>query len=84
MITVKARLVRIGNSRGIRLPRAVIEQVGLDDEVELRVEGQRLVIVPVTRARVGWAEAIQAMGADPASQLDASTPTRFDETEWQW
>ena len=84
VITMKARLVQIGNSRGIRLPKAVIEQVGLDDEVELRVEEQRLVIIPVTRARAGWAEAIEAMGADSASQLDPATPTRFDETEWRW
>jgi antitoxin MazE len=81
---MKARLVRIGNSRGIRLPKAVIDQVGLDDEVELRVEDQRLVIIPATRARAGWSEAIQTMGAESASQLDPSTPTRFDETEWRW
>jgi antitoxin MazE len=84
VITMRARLVRIGNSRGIRLPKAVIDQVGLEDEVELRVEEQRLVIVPVTRARAGWAEAIEAMGAEPASPLEPSIPTRFDETEWRW
>ena len=84
VITMKARLVRIGNSRGIRLPKAIIDQVGLDDEVELRVEEQRLVIVPAKRPRAGWAEAIQAMGAEPANRLDPSTPTRFDETEWRW
>src|SRR3954466_8861665 len=84
VITMKARLVRIGNSRGIRLPKAIIDQVGLDDEVELLVEDQRLVIVAAMRPRAGWAEAIQAMGAEPANRLDASRPTRFDETEWQW
>ena len=84
VITMKARLIRIGNSRGVRLPKAIIDQVGLDDEVELRVEEQRLVIVPATRPRAGWAEAIQVMGAEPASELDPSIPTHFDETEWQW
>jgi len=81
---MKARLVRIGNSRGIRLPKAIIDQLGLDDEVELLVEDKRLVIVAATRRRAGWAEAIQAMGVEPANQLDASRPTRFDATEWQW
>jgi antitoxin MazE len=84
VITMKARLVRIGNSRGIRLPKAISDQVGLEDEVELRVEEQRLVIVPAARPRAGWAEAIQAMGSEPASHLDPVTRTRFDETEWQW
>jgi antitoxin MazE len=81
---MKARLVRIGNSRGIRLPKAIIDQVGLDDEVELLVEDQRLVIVPAARARAGWAEAVQALGADPATERAAAAPTRFDETEWHW
>jgi antitoxin MazE len=81
---MKARLVRIGNSRGIRLPKAIIDQVGLDDEVELRVEDERLVIEPATSPRAGWAKAIQTMGAEPANQLGPTTPTHFDETEWQW
>jgi antitoxin MazE len=66
------------------LPKAIIDQVGLTDEVELRVEEQRLVIVPATAPRAGWAEAVQALGAEPADRLDPSTPTRFDETEWRW
>ena len=81
---MKARLVRIGNSRGIRLPKAIIDQVGLEDEVELRIEEQRLIIEPAARPRAGWAEAIQAAGAEPANQLEPATSTHFDETEWQW
>jgi antitoxin MazE len=80
---MKARLVRIGNSRGIRLPKAIIDPVGLDDEVELRVEDQRLVIVPAARARAGWAEAVLALGAERATELDAA-PTHVDEAEWHW
>ena len=44
---MKAQLVRIGNSRGVRLPKAVIDEVGLTDEIELRVENQCVVIAPV-------------------------------------
>jgi antitoxin MazE len=84
VFTMRVRLDRIGNSRGIRLPKAIIDQVGLDDEVELRVEERRLVIEPATRPRAGWVEAIRSLGVEPANQLDPSTPTRFDETEWQW
>src|SRR5262245_56818802 len=43
---VKAQLVKIGNSRGVSLPKAVIEQVGLRDEVELEVQKDRIVIRP--------------------------------------
>ncbi len=81
---MRARLVRIGNSRGVRLPKAVIEQAGLDDEVELHVEARRVVIERVSRPRAGWAEAVRQLGAEPEVLLDGPTPTRFDEAEWQW
>jgi antitoxin MazE len=81
---MKARLVRIGNSRGVRLPKAIIDQVGLEEEVELRVENRTVVILPAKRPRVGWAEAVRELGAEPGGLLDPPTPTRFDEDEWQW
>jgi len=74
---MKARLVRIGNSRGVRLPKAVIEQAALDDEVELKVENQRVIISASRSPRAGWAEAARELGADSRGLLDASTPTRL-------
>ncbi len=44
---MKARLVRIGNSRGVRLPKPLIEEAGLSDEVELQVRDGSVVIRPV-------------------------------------
>ncbi len=84
VITVKARLVRIGNSRGVRLPKALIEQVGLDDEVELSVEDHRLVITASSPPRTGWAEAARRLGAASGGLLDPATSTRFEEDEWRW
>ena len=82
---MKARLVRIGNSRGVRLPKAIIEQAGLTDEVELGVRDGAVVIARATSARSGWAGAARQMRQrDDDRLLDASTPTRFDEKEWQW
>ena len=56
---MKTRIVRIGNSRGIRIPKPLIEQTGLGDEVEIVVWGNALVISPATRPRAGWAEAFR-------------------------
>jgi antitoxin MazE len=81
---MKSRLVRIGNSRGVRLPKAVIEQIGLHDEIELRVESNRLVICSAARPRAGWAEAARCLSTASRGMLDRSTPTRFDEDEWRW
>jgi antitoxin MazE len=81
---VKAKLIKIGNSRGVRLPKALIEQVGLDDEVELSVEEQRLIITASSAPRTGWAEAARRLGATSKGLLDPATSTRFEDDEWRW
>ena len=82
---MKARLIRIGNSRGVRLPKPVIEEAGLEEYVELQVRGGAVVISSRRRPRTGWAEAARRMrelGEDRL--LDRATATRFDEEEWRW
>lgn len=79
---MKTRLVRIGNSRGIRLTKPLLEQAGLEDEVEIRVEPGAIVITPVEAPRAGWAEA--AARRRPEGLRDEPTATRFDEAEWTW
>ncbi len=82
---MKTHLVRIGNSRGVRLPKAIIAQAGLTEEVELGVRDGAVVIARTTSARSGWADAARQMRQRDEDRLvDAPTPTRFDEKEWQW
>lgn len=82
---MKARLVRIGNSRGIRLPKPLIEQAGLGEEVELRVQEGAILIQSTTAPRTGWAEAARHLAAEEGGGLlDAPIPTKFDEAEWRW
>jgi antitoxin MazE len=82
---MRTRLVSIGNSRGIRLPKLLIEEVGLRDEVELRVQEGAIVIRPAGAPRAGWAEAARELSeCAEAGLLDAPTPTRFDQDEWEW
>jgi len=82
---MKARLVQIGNSRGIRLPKVLIEEADLGDEVDLRVGQGGIMILPARSPRAGWADAARAVRArDEDRLLDPSTPTHFDEEEWEW
>jgi antitoxin MazE len=75
----------MGNSRGVRLPKPLIAQAGLTEEVELEVRGNTIVIVAQRSPRSGWAEAARKLHAEGGdSLLDASTPTKFDDAEWQW
>ncbi len=75
----------MGNSRGVRLPKPLIEQAGLTDEVQLEVRGNTIVIVALKAPRSDWAEAARKLHAEGGDGLlDAPTATRFDESEWQW
>jgi antitoxin MazE len=58
---MKTRIVKIGNSQGIRIPKPLLEQTGLHGEVEMDAANNTLVIRPVRRARAGWAAAFQEM-----------------------
>lgn len=82
---MRATLVRIGNSRGVRIPKAVLEQTGLRDEIEMEVRGSQVVIRAAHHPRAGWDEAFSVMAArGDDKMLDRATPTKWDETEWEW
>ena len=82
---MRARIVRVGNSRGVRIPKLLLDQAGLSDHVELHAEPGRIVIEPVDRPRAGWADAARAMAArGDDALLDPPTPTSFDGEEWEW
>jgi antitoxin MazE len=83
--TIRSKIVKIGNSHGVRIPRAVLEQAGLKDEVEMRVEENRLIIQASRQPRQGWEEqfAVMAEQGDDA-WIDETLPTQWDEDEWTW
>jgi antitoxin MazE len=81
----KTRIVKIGNSRGIRVPKVLLDQAQLPDEVELHAEPGRLVVQATRRPRAGWATAARAMRDQGHDELlDEPTATRFDREEWEW
>lgn len=82
---LKAKLVKIGNSQGIRIPRTVIDQLGFEEEVEMMVEADRLIIRPAQKPRRGWEPAFAQMAArSEDALLDEWSGTDWDDEEWQW
>jgi antitoxin MazE len=82
---MRARIVAIGNSRGVRIPKVLLDQAGLRDEVELKAEPGRIVIQAAIGRRAGWEEAAaasHAAGDDGLIAMPESTP--FDDEEWEW
>ena len=84
-MATKARIVRIGNSRGIRVPKILLDLAQLPDEVELHAEPGRLVVQGTRRPRTGWAEAARIMSEHGHDGLpDEPTATPFHREEWEW
>ncbi len=82
---LKTRLVKMGNSQGIRIPKPVLLQIGLTDEVEIAVEGEGLFIRPVQQPRQGWDSLFAQMAAAGEDQLLDADDLKHDwDDEWQW
>lgn len=82
---IKTRIVRIGNSQGIRIPKTLLEQSGISTDVEIELQDGYLVIRAVSRSRKSWDEAFAAM-ADQKDDtlLDDVSMTEWDQVEWEW
>lgn len=83
---MRSRIVRIGNSHGIRIPKPLLEEARLKDAVDITVENGALVVRPVRKVREGWAEAFRLMHERGEDRLleGWDFPNEFDETEWEW
>lgn len=84
---MKTRIVPIGNSQGIRIPKPLLEQTGLCGEVEISAENGSLVIRPIKKPRANWAKAFQKMaerGDDALLDDVAPSLSDWDEGQWQW
>ncbi|MGH8400834.1 MAG: AbrB/MazE/SpoVT family DNA-binding domain-containing protein [Gammaproteobacteria bacterium] len=84
---MKVAIVPIGNSKGIRLPKAVLAQCGLENQAELQVQDGQIVIRSLKRSRAGWEEAFTGMherGDDALLDADVSSTSNWDRSEWHW
>jgi len=84
---MKANIIQIGNSRGIRIPKVLLEQTRLGKEVELEVEDQKIVIQPIARSRQGWDQKFKLMVENKEDSLieeDLQIENQFDRGEWEW
>jgi len=84
---MRARVIKIGNSQGLRIPKPILEQTGIMDDVEIEVEKNQIIIRPVKNVRDGWDDAFKIMGEkgdDESIINDESISQSWDEEEWHW
>jgi antitoxin MazE len=87
MTTIKTHMIKIGNSRGLRIPKFAIEQLKLGEEVEIEIQPTQLVIRSVHQVRQGWEDQFMVMAANGDDRLldeEAVTLTSWDDEEWEW
>jgi antitoxin MazE len=84
-VIMKAHIIKIGNSQGIRIPKMMLEETKLVGEVELEVHPDGLLIRSVQKPRGNWDAVFKELADNDDDQLlDASPATRFETKEWQW
>jgi antitoxin MazE len=83
---MKLQIVRIGNSLGIRIPKALLEQCGFKDTVTVKVEDHNLILSADKNPREGWKAAFKKMAERGDDQLLDSDQidSAFDKEEWEW
>ena len=83
---MRSSIVRIGNSKGVRIPKPLLDQTGLNGEVDIRAEKDTLVIGPARKPREGWAAACREMALHGDDLLLDAAPslTHWDQDEWEW
>jgi antitoxin MazE len=80
---MRATVVRVGNSKGIRIPKTVLEELGSPQSLDMRLEDGELVLTPPGQPREGWAAAART-AAPSLGPLPQTPPTDWDEAEWTW
>lgn len=84
---MKAKIVKIGNSRGVRIPKPMLEQTGIAEDVELVIDNDQIIIRPIIHPRAGWEEAFESMAQNQTDGLIDGFDTMrhsWDEAEWEW
>ena len=85
---MKTKLIRIGNSQGVRIPKPLIEESGLSGEIEMILRDNEIILRSAEQSRKNWDTAFEEMSKDGDDELldreDIEQPSEWDETEWTW
>lgn len=81
---MKTTLISIGNSRGVRIPKPLIEQCGLSETVEMDVRDSMILLRSPRQPRSGWGEAFRQMSHLGDDRLLDTPMTRWDSEDWEW
>jgi len=84
---MKASIIKIGNSHGIRIPKPILVQCGFEEEVEFSVQENALIIKSLKTSRKNWDASFKKMADNQDDQLldsETLTQTEWDGSDWEW
>jgi len=81
---MKAQIIQIGNSQGIRIPKAVLEETNIAGEVELEITSDGILIKNIKKPRGDWDAIFKSLSEIDDDLSVRETSTDFAKKEWQW
>lgn len=86
---IHSRLVKIGNSKGVRLPKTLLEMSGIKDEIQIFIDNGQIIICPLEKnnPRLGWQKSFQEMAQENHDQIldqEIVSTSSWDDLEWEW
>lgn len=85
---MKTKIIRIGNSQGVRIPKPLIEESGITEEIEMILRDNEIVLRSAETIRKDWETSFEKMAeqGDDAllDQDEIEKPSDWDESEWTW
>lgn len=82
---MKAQIIQIGNSQGVRIPKALLEETKISGEIDLEVHPEGILLKNIKKPRSDWDEKFRtAAEFDDDLSHDGRVTTEFEKKEWQW
>lgn len=81
---MRVNIVSIGNSKGVRIPKAILEQCSFNNEAEIEVQNNHLIIKPIRKVREGWTDAFKKMHEQKEDMLFIDDAVDLEMPNWEW
>jgi len=76
-------IVKIGNSKGIRIPKTILEECGISGQVEVEVKNHNIFIKPLN-SRNNWEKEFKKMRSNNDDELIIEDNLDLEESDWEW
>ncbi len=80
---METAIIKIGNSKGLRLSKTILEKYNIQDKVEMILEDDQIILKPINKPRIGWEKAFKKMKKEGDDQLLIDSVFE-DETLEEW